>query len=111
MTLSDSLSWSVLLGLFIYLNLTVFLRRCCGFQFCGFMGFLCANIYVSCAFLLALFPSVFMLSQYFLDACSNERGRQGVGFGGRRGRDNLGGTWGGETLIRMYCMKQMFSIK
>lgn len=32
--------------------------------------------------------------------------------GGRRGRDNPGGTRGGETLIRIYCVKKvLYKIK
>lgn len=70
MTLSDSLSSNVLLGLFIYLNLTVFCVDAVVSSFVVLWDFYVRSFMFLVLFPLALFPSVFMLSQYyFLDAC------------------------------------------
>lgn len=67
-----SVSWCFL-GDFLFKSYSV-LRRYCGFWFCAFVGFLCENIHVSCAFPLARFL-LFLSHYYFLNAClfSNEK--------------------------------------
>lgn len=41
---------------------------------------------------------------------SSKRERKGVDLGDRRSREDLGGAWGGKIIIRMYYMKNLFSL-
>lgn len=46
----------------------------------------------------------------FVFAClfSRERKKEDIELGGWRGRENLGGTGEGETVIRIYCTKIVY---
>lgn len=71
-----------------------------GISVCERLCFLC--------FSFGSFSSLFISILFFICCLfSTEKEEDGVGLGRRRGRDNLGGTRGGETLIRMYYMKKV----
>lgn len=98
-----------------------------GFWFCIFMGFLCVqmcifhNLYVFPLVLFTLFILSFLVCSILsyliiiiIFIClfsSTGRERKGTELGGWGGGEDLGVVGGGETVIRIYCIKNLFLTK
>ena len=48
----------------------------------------------------------FMFGSYLLEACSLKRDGKGVDLKGRGGDEKGGGVEGGESIIRIYCLRK-----
>lgn len=83
------------------------------FQCFLFMGFICLCFYMGKYF--SCFPFFFFnlaCLSFLLPVCFLKREKMKAKLEGWGERENLGGDEGGETMVRIYCMKiALFSIK